>query len=163
MPDKAAESLAGILYRRYCEGVGGKAFNGDPLPSWETFRADPEKQKQSDAWIATAEEAQKWQAFERQRENWQTGPIAKVLLDIRSLCTRPVTEGNLNALQEHMLHLGRLIENPQVEVSPQIFSLLEEGEIRIALAAFSQAVLGSYMRRLYQKPKTNIILPNGRR
>jgi len=48
------ESVAAVLYENYCESVGGKAFNNDPLPSWEEFRADPEKKKQSDAWISVA-------------------------------------------------------------------------------------------------------------
>ena len=54
---KESEELAGILYEEYCKAVGGKAFNGDPLPNWVTFRNDPNKQKQSDAWIAVAEVA----------------------------------------------------------------------------------------------------------
>jgi hypothetical protein len=48
------EKLAGQLYERYCTEVGGKAFNSDSLPSWSAFRADPSKQKQSDAWVETA-------------------------------------------------------------------------------------------------------------
>lgn len=48
------ESIAHILYTTYCEAVGGKAFNGDPLPTWKEFRADPSKQLQSDAWMAVA-------------------------------------------------------------------------------------------------------------
>ncbi len=48
---------AGLLYDAYCAAVGGVAFNGDPLPDWQTFRADPAKQKQSDAWIAVARAA----------------------------------------------------------------------------------------------------------
>ncbi len=51
------EKLAGILYEEYCKEVGGKAYNGDPLPDWETFRADPYKKKQSDAWIAVVVKA----------------------------------------------------------------------------------------------------------
>lgn len=51
------ENLAEILYETYCREVGGKAFNGDPLPDWRTFRADPSKSKQSGAWIAVAIEA----------------------------------------------------------------------------------------------------------
>lgn len=46
------ESAAGRAYTAYCAAVGGKAFNGDPLPDWETFRADPKKKLQSDAWVA---------------------------------------------------------------------------------------------------------------
>lgn len=54
------EELAGRLYEVYCTAVGGKAFNGDPLPSWEVFRDDTSKLKQSEAWIAVAEEAVKF-------------------------------------------------------------------------------------------------------
>lgn len=49
------EHIAGRLYEIYCKAVGGVAFNGDPLPDWDTFRADPSKKKQSDAWVAVAE------------------------------------------------------------------------------------------------------------
>lgn len=55
MPD--IEYLAGKLYETYCAAVGGIAFNGDPLPDWKAFRADPAKQKQSDAWVKVAESA----------------------------------------------------------------------------------------------------------
>lgn len=48
--NKAAE----IFYELYCEKVGGKAFNGDPLPDWEEFASDPNKITQADAWIAVA-------------------------------------------------------------------------------------------------------------
>ena len=51
------EKLASILYENYCEQVGGKAFNGDPLPSWADFSADPDKQVQVSAWINTAQAA----------------------------------------------------------------------------------------------------------
>ena len=43
--------IAKQLYTTYCEAVGGKAFNGDPLPDWETFSSDETKKKQSNAWI----------------------------------------------------------------------------------------------------------------
>lgn len=52
-----AEELAEELYEAYCVAVGGKAFNGDNLPSWKEFRNDPSKKKQSDAWIVVAETA----------------------------------------------------------------------------------------------------------
>ena len=51
------ETLAAELYHEYCNAVGGKAFNGDPLPTWEEFRADRTKDKQSDAWVVVAEKA----------------------------------------------------------------------------------------------------------
>ena len=43
------ETLAKEMYTTYCEAVGGKAFNGNPLPTWEEFRADELKQLQSNA------------------------------------------------------------------------------------------------------------------
>ena len=51
------EYIAEELYRVYCLAVGGKAFNGDPLPDWETFYTDETKEKQANAWIAAAERA----------------------------------------------------------------------------------------------------------
>jgi hypothetical protein len=51
------ETLARELYTAYCKAVGGKAFNGDPLPDWEAFRADPKKAPQSSGWIVVAEKA----------------------------------------------------------------------------------------------------------
>lgn len=53
MPD--LEEIAKKLYTVYCEAVGGKAYDGKPLPTWEEFRGDPSKRKQSDAWVAVAE------------------------------------------------------------------------------------------------------------
>lgn len=51
---KTTNQIAGELYETYCAAVGGKAFNGDALPNWDTFLEDPTKKKQSDAWIAVA-------------------------------------------------------------------------------------------------------------
>lgn len=42
--------LAKKTYDAYCEAVGGKAFNGDPLPKSEEFFNDPAKEKQANAW-----------------------------------------------------------------------------------------------------------------
>jgi len=47
--------LAKLAYDTYCEAVGGVAFNGDPLPSWEDFSKDENKQKQVEAWRTVAE------------------------------------------------------------------------------------------------------------
>lgn len=55
MPE--TEQIASVLYEAYCSKVGWTAFNGDKLPNWKTFRADPTKQKQSEAWIGVAEAA----------------------------------------------------------------------------------------------------------
>lgn len=54
LSDLTVVEFAGRLYSNYCEKVGGKAFNGDRLPTWETFRADPNKKLQSDAWVSVA-------------------------------------------------------------------------------------------------------------
>ena len=51
------EKIAGMLYEAYCAKVGWKAFNADILPDWKTFRSDPDKHKQSEAWIAVAKAA----------------------------------------------------------------------------------------------------------
>jgi len=53
-PVNLCEKLAGECYEAYCVAVGGRAFNGDVLPSWLIFRADPTKRKQSDAWLQVA-------------------------------------------------------------------------------------------------------------
>ena len=53
----SVEYVAEKLYEKYCESVGGVAFNGDKLPTWEEFSKDPSKKKQSDAWLKVAEEA----------------------------------------------------------------------------------------------------------
>ena len=52
-----AETVVNHLYTTYCAAVGGRAFNGDLLPDWEAFRADPSKKLQSDAWVRIAERA----------------------------------------------------------------------------------------------------------
>ncbi len=54
------EQLAHKMYDDYSEAVGGKAFNGDPLPKSEEFFNDPTKTKQSGAWIVAAETAVKF-------------------------------------------------------------------------------------------------------
>lgn len=56
--------LAQIAWDSYSQAVGGKAFNGDSLPTWEEMVADPEKQKLVEAWRACA------CAMRRTFENW---------------------------------------------------------------------------------------------
>lgn len=51
------EALARKMYDVYCTAVGGKAYNGDPLPDSDTFFADKTKELQSKAWIAAADQA----------------------------------------------------------------------------------------------------------
>jgi hypothetical protein len=52
MPD--IERTAAELYEEYCARVGGEAWDHTPLPTWEEFRADPDKRLQSNAWVAVA-------------------------------------------------------------------------------------------------------------
>lgn len=52
MVNKAAHAEA--AYTAYCLSVGGRAFNGDPLPDWKTFSTDPNKSVQAKAWIDAA-------------------------------------------------------------------------------------------------------------
>ncbi len=54
-PEFDTLKLAKGLYSTYSEAVGGKAFNGDPLPTADAFFADPTKVTQSKAWTAAAE------------------------------------------------------------------------------------------------------------
>jgi hypothetical protein len=51
------EELAHRMYDDYCNAVGGKAFNGDPLPQSEEFFSDETKQKQANAWRVAAKTA----------------------------------------------------------------------------------------------------------
>lgn len=51
---KVYRSLAGLLYTKYCDSVGGVAFNGDKLPGWAEFSVDPKKEKQIFAWLDVA-------------------------------------------------------------------------------------------------------------
>lgn len=51
------ETLAHRMYDVYCRRVGGKAFNGLPLPSSKEFFKDDTKTEQAEAWIAAADEA----------------------------------------------------------------------------------------------------------
>ena len=45
--------IAETIYSKYCEEVGGVAFNGDPLPDWKTFYAT--ESKQAKAWKAVGD------------------------------------------------------------------------------------------------------------
>lgn len=51
------ETLAKKMYDKYCASVGGKAFNGDNLPTSEEFFNDSTKQKQANAWRDAAQVA----------------------------------------------------------------------------------------------------------
>lgn len=53
------EKIARDMYDAYCSAVGGKAYNGQPLPQSDEFFADMNKQPQADAWRAAARVALK--------------------------------------------------------------------------------------------------------
>lgn len=52
------DQIAGKMYETYCAAVGGKAFNGDPLPAWAEFSVDPAKETQANGWRAAAAASQ---------------------------------------------------------------------------------------------------------
>jgi hypothetical protein len=47
---KSFEELARLAWIRYCAAVGGKAFNGNPLPSWHELG-----ELQKAGWIAAVQ------------------------------------------------------------------------------------------------------------
>ena len=52
------ETTARAMYDAYCDAVGGKAWNGQPLPKSGEFFTDPSKEKQADGWRAAARAAE---------------------------------------------------------------------------------------------------------
>lgn len=48
------DALAGLFYTSWWKEVGGTLSGGDDIPTWETFRNDPKKSTQSNAWIEVA-------------------------------------------------------------------------------------------------------------
>lgn len=46
--------LGKTAWDTYKDTVGGKAFNGDPLPTWEEMEKDPAKTQIVCAWQASA-------------------------------------------------------------------------------------------------------------
>lgn len=57
MEEALNRRLAGELWKSYAAAVGGKAFNGDPLPTWNDLLADTNKEKIVSAWLAVADKA----------------------------------------------------------------------------------------------------------
>ena len=51
------ERVAMAMYDAYCENVGGKAWDGRPLPTAKEFFADETKIKQARGWLAAASKA----------------------------------------------------------------------------------------------------------
>lgn len=46
-----AERLGKAAWEAYRESVGGKSFNGEPLPTWEEMTKDPKRAAVRKAWI----------------------------------------------------------------------------------------------------------------
>lgn len=57
MNDMNIEKIAIELYDTYCAAVGGRAWDGKPLPTGQQFFADPAKQVQAEGWRAVAKRA----------------------------------------------------------------------------------------------------------
>ena len=97
---KHIEQVAALLYTTYSEAVGGVAFNGDKLPTWEEFSADPAKKKQADAWrvVGTVVRDANMMAHLGVEADEQESAEASVTLVCRSCGTR-VPEDNL---REHL-------------------------------------------------------------
>lgn len=56
-PYSTMEKLAMAMYDEYCEAVGGKAYDGKPLPTAKEFFDDATKAKQQRGWFRAASKA----------------------------------------------------------------------------------------------------------
>lgn len=56
-PYSTMKRVAMEMYDAYCEEVGGKAWDGRPLPTAKEFFADETKIKQARGWLAAASKA----------------------------------------------------------------------------------------------------------
>lgn len=56
-PYSTMKNLAMAMYDEYCKGVGGKAYDGRPLPTAKEFFADDTKTKQQNGWLRAASKA----------------------------------------------------------------------------------------------------------
>ena len=56
-PYSTMKKLAMAMYDEYCAKVGGKAYDGRPLPTAAEFFEDDTKAKQALGWMAAASKA----------------------------------------------------------------------------------------------------------
>lgn len=56
-PYSVMEQVAMAMYDEYCAAVGGKAYDGRPLPTSAEFFEDDTKAKQQRGWFAAASKA----------------------------------------------------------------------------------------------------------
>lgn len=107
------EAMAAEMYTAYCAAVGGVAFNGDPLPTWYAFRADPAKKQQSDAWSPT-----QLHGLARIATMMQAQNISAVLVDERDLNAWPSTSAFTPsaAQSEFMYNIVACSEHPAIKL-----------------------------------------------
>ena len=56
-PHSTMKRVAMAMYDEYCRKVGGKAYDGRPLPTSKEFFEDESKVKQQRGWFAAASKA----------------------------------------------------------------------------------------------------------
>ena len=56
-PYSTMKKVAMAMYDEYCREVGGKAYDGRPLPTSKEFFSDGSKLKQQRGWFAAASKA----------------------------------------------------------------------------------------------------------
>lgn len=49
--------VAALLFQAYSEAVGGKSWNGEELPTFETIQSDPTRASVLKGWLAMGERA----------------------------------------------------------------------------------------------------------
>lgn len=81
------EKIAHRMYTTYCKAVGGKAFNGDNLPTAEEFFSDSTKEKQANAWREVAIVEAELHPFQPFID--ATGKSQKIVMDLAKV---PVSE-----------------------------------------------------------------------
>lgn len=109
------EQLANELYTAYCAAVGGKAHDGNQLPTWTEMRADPRRKKQSDAWVVTAQAAmaQAGLAYELERGKEVAGLLVEHMARMNAANVRiPVALGEARCLvtAERLVDPARIAE-----------------------------------------------------
>ena len=118
--------IASHLYTAYCDSVGGKAFNGDPLPDWATFSRDQSKQKQVKAWLA--EHADAIEVFYLPSYSPELNPDEMANADIKQAVTKQApARTKLQLVKAAAKHLRSVQRQPE-----RIRKYFEHGPVRYA-------------------------------
>ena len=105
-------------YIAYCVAVGGKAWNGDPLPTWEVMTEDSAKQHLVSAWRTAGLEAakafvlsirQSWDDADRMMEG---AGVAKIAIEHGEDVVSALGKGYGAILMKHAEAEGILIQIP---------------------------------------------------